>query len=100
MSTYWGYRCQDCSQDTEHWLNHGEMALSEFFLAHQLMHAYEFGWVEISILGSASYLDEMRSFLDTHEGHDIVLANEYGETKPVESVTKRKIGTGAKHEST
>ena len=27
MSTYWGYYCKNCKQESDHWFNHGEKLL-------------------------------------------------------------------------
>lgn len=91
MSVYWGYRCQDCNQETDHWFNHGEEQLSEYFAAYQLIKEYQFRWFDINLLGGSGFYDEMQEFLDNHLRHNIVLCNEYGDTAQLLQVPKRKI---------
>ena len=83
MSTYWGYCCIDCGQETDFYFNHGEEKLIEFLDAKKIMKATKWTWVSLSLLGADAYVDEIHEFLDTHDGHRIALKNEYGEIKPI-----------------
>ena len=78
MSTYWGYYCRTCSEESEHWHNRGEELLSEFYEARNAVRALQPIWVTVSTISQWADLD-MLIFLDDHEGHDIALHNEYGE---------------------
>lgn len=85
MSTYWGYYCLDCQDESDHWLNHGEAALREYFEITQMIEesGKEFIWLEIGIMGGDGFRGEMSEFLAKHWGHSIALRNEYGHTKPI-----------------
>lgn len=91
MSTDWGYRCLTCNIDSPRWLTNGEHALSQ---AHQY-------WPEIKAaialraklpmwdieINPIQYqrVEEgelfIVGFLEFHEGHYLVLLNEYGKTQ-------------------
>lgn len=80
MSTYWGYYCKTCEENSEHWFNHGEKQLEEFFIARGIINKYDFAFVKIYTLGNWATGD-IHEFLDRHEGHDICLHSEYGQIK-------------------
>ena len=80
MSTYWGYYCKTCSENSAHWFNHGEKLLAEFFEAKNLIEKCNFAFVEIYIQCDWASGD-MHKFLDKHSGHDICLHSEYGNIK-------------------
>ncbi len=83
MSTYWGYYCKTCEENSDHWLNHGEKCMEEFFIARDIFKKLNFTWVELQ---ASSYwaTSDMHEFLDKHDGHEICLHSEYGETKEFE----------------
>lgn len=84
MSTYWGYRCEDCNADSETWLNHGEEKLGEYVKAYRLFEKQNFQWIDIHIPGESWATGEMEAFLDNHKEHHLVLLSEYRQTKALE----------------
>lgn len=89
MSTYYGYHCRTCKQSSDYWLNHGDAALQEALDAWPTIIkpaidlGRKSGWIEvdISILGTTTYVydDTPIGFLDCHDGHTVVLEDEYGQ---------------------
>lgn len=80
MSTYWGYYCRTCSKESEHWHNHGEELLAEFYEAWRVVHALQPRWVSVRVGQPWDYCEwELGDFLKDHEGHDIALHSEYGD---------------------
>lgn len=93
MSTYWGFRCETCNVATPHWFNHGEDLLRSFWRyraalipAYRCLNQSDAPWaLELNYMGV--YDDPAPlAFLSEHEGHTIVLLNEYGDTEPVDAV--------------
>lgn len=80
MSTYWGYHCKTCDKNSDHWFNHGERQLEEFFIAKTIIDKHNFKWIELNTL-SGRNAGDMHEFLDNHRGHDICLHSEYGDIK-------------------
>ena len=85
MSTYWGYRCETCGENSDEWFNHGDADLAE--MARQwpsvksaLATLEAANWRFDAALGCPDVL----SFLRAHEGHTLVLRNEYDHTRPLE----------------
>ena len=95
MSTAWGYRCKTCCVDSPTWFNHGQELLCEAVAR----------WPEIKAIRSASFQHFMCDlepyayqehfdneptlwqFLEAHDGHDLMLQNEYGETVSIASMS-------------
>ena len=86
MSTYWGLYCETCNDESAHWYNHGDAQL-ELLVQHwpAIKKVYELReslWrLEMHMPGS-----DALAFMDEHDGHDIVLASEYGDRRSVEKV--------------
>lgn len=89
MSTYWRYRCLTCEKDCEYDMNHGDdrlKALAE--IAWPLIRNLQStvsdtpigGWLVIEVMGHSNII----GFLDTHDGHQIELRSEYGDTIPLD----------------
>ena len=85
MSTYWGYYCQACKEESEHWLNRGQEFLREYHALQLLMKQSEqtFDNLTVGIDGYDWAKGEMGEFFDKHSDHDIVLKNEYGNTEVI-----------------
>jgi hypothetical protein len=86
MSTYWGYRCETCQVDTDmHW-NHGKDILRRLApLAPALSKLNELsGYIDVRVSSRSD--EDIIAWLTRHEGHNLVLLNEYGETEPLEIV--------------
>jgi hypothetical protein len=84
VSTYWGYRCLTCRETSEmHW-NHGQEILRKLTLyAYSLRGFYELaGYVDL-VVHSRNPDENPVEWLLFHEGHALVLCNEYGETEPI-----------------
>lgn len=90
MSTYWGYKCLDCDEESDTWFNRGESKLIELAKVSDLiMDIYEkceCEWLEISLLNQTSPIDWIRK----HGRHNIILYNEYGDTKPINKQRQQK----------
>lgn len=91
MSTYWGYKCKDCDVSSEYWLNHGDDYLNVLAVTWQelekAMKPLEKwrGWrIDISHFNTED--EDPVDFLQQHEGHNIVLENEYGNIKELQDV--------------
>jgi len=82
MSTYWGYVCLDCNVETDHWHNHGEDLLREYYDLYKVVQDIptKYSWVGITVLCNALAADEMQEFLSAHYGHHVAIRSEYGRT--------------------
>lgn len=93
MSTYWGYCCLECNEETDRWFNHGQEKLREYFEFRQLIaqSGKTFRWIEIEyeVMGGGWAAGEMDDFLSTHEDHRIALKSEYGD---IESLSETDQG--------
>lgn len=99
MSTYWGYRCNDCDINSDTWFNHGEQKLTEIAEAWRITEALAWQHVRVGTeFGFGGYWFEIEGFLESHGAHDIILRNEYGDTLPlvrrdiIAVLTKRMAG--------
>ena len=83
MSTYWGYKCLDCDDESDVWFNRGESQLIELLkisdLIIDIFERCECEWVEISLCNQTGPIDWVR----VHGNHRVLLINEYGDTKPI-----------------
>ena len=82
MSTAWGYRCKTCCVDSPTWFNHGQELLCEAVAR----------WPEFiaSFYAYQEHFDNeptLWQFLEAHDGHDLMLQNEYGETVSIASMS-------------
>lgn len=86
MSEYMGYYCRTCAVASEHWHNHGDAMLSEFYHAKRCLMGSI--WVVLGTL--ARWPDTMmHTFLEEHDGHDIALQSEYGDVRDIIPVEPR-----------
>lgn len=83
MSTYWGYKCIDCDQESsDEWFNHGDEKLTACVeLWEHIKIINNSMWLSVELLGG-NY--DVFQFLEQHEGHDIKLHNEYGHIKDIQ----------------
>lgn len=83
MSTYWGYRCVDCNENSPAWFNHGESILRE--IAEFWDHIREIRRSRSLYVSTQdpAHDTEPIEFFDAHSGHRVVLRNEYGDTVPL-----------------
>jgi hypothetical protein len=87
MSTHWGYRCEMCGTDSDHWYNHGDGDLAEIY--HQwpklrgIHDLFLTAHWRLQLQCGDAYAAEVLNFLAAHDGHEIVLSNEYGNVKPI-----------------
>jgi hypothetical protein len=80
VSTYWGYYCRTCDEASEHWLNHGDDVLAEFYNVWQVVK--DIGTGLVGLRTDSGWADDAMSvFLEEHVGHNIALHNEYGDVK-------------------
>lgn len=84
MSTEWGYKCLTCNQESEDtWFNHGQDKLVEAVQVWpEIKKIQATVWLRV-VFDSDRYLSEPFLFLAQHEGHEIVLLNEYGKTEAI-----------------
>ena len=80
MSTYWGYYCRTCNVASDHWHNHGEELLTEFYDVWHVVKELQPAWIEVRTHSQWADL-EMTTFLEDHKGHGIALQSEYGDVK-------------------
>ena len=92
MSTYWGYYCRTCDIASDHWHNHGDDMLTEFYNAWHALRGMRLVWCSVSTLARWADL-EMSIFLGEHAGHDIALQSEYGDAK---DIAPEVIGQGSR----
>jgi len=78
MSKYWGYYCRTCNEATDHWHNHGEELLDEYYRAWHLIRTLQPLWIEVRTLTQWADI-EVAIFLGDHEGHDIALQSDRGD---------------------
>lgn len=90
MSTYWGYSCvsHDPPLNSDHWLNHGEDVLIDAYLRERRGEwpddDADLPWVEpepVVLRGFESTAPIW--WLRSHPHCEVVLHNEYGETRPI-----------------
>ena len=80
MSTYWGLHCKTCNESTDYFANHGEAGIRQYARLRRLIDGgVDFDMLNIEIDGYGWMIGELDEFWRKHAGHDIVLANEYGE---------------------
>lgn len=88
MSKYWGYHCVTCNISGESSKNHADVWLREVAeIAYPLIRPLEAAYaastndwgLDITIWGISEWVD----FLAAHDGHEIELQSEYGDTKPL-----------------
>lgn len=84
MSTYWGYYCPQCDQESEHWYNHGQEQLRRVLAMWPHVKAAQAidPDVEVSLPGTGSPW----GFLAQHDGHPLVLSNEYGQRWALDAI--------------
>lgn len=76
MSTAWGYRCKTCCVDSPTWSIRS--ASFQHFMCDLEPYAYQ------------EHFDNeptLWQFLEAHDGHDLMLQNEYGETVSIASMS-------------
>jgi hypothetical protein len=79
MSTHWGYRCETCDEDSPTWLNHGDNALRDIAANWSAIKAVsQIPCVKVEVIGDYDH-PHVLDFIEAHEGHAIVLRNEYGD---------------------
>jgi len=93
MSTYWGYRCNTCDEETDTFINHGEDTLEELVQIISLLSdnghiRSPLITVDIPGYGYSDY----STFIDKHINHDLCLMNEYGEIKPISKIQPLNYG--------
>lgn len=83
MSTWWGYRCRTCSQESERWANGstygGEAGLVTLLAMRQeleLLTALSDGALDTGSL--SHYAGEALAWLDEHKGHDVAVVESCG----------------------
>lgn len=80
-----GYYCRTCNEASEHWHNHGDGMLAEFFRASHAVNTLDPIWVIVrTVDGWAD--SQMSIFLAEHDGHDIALQSEYGDVRDMPAV--------------
>ena len=94
MSTDWGYKCNDCDIESDHWLNHGENTLTEAYRIYNELKLYNYqsGLVTVTLEFDFSeyFISEIKEFLNEHSRHNMVLCSEYGRELPLD--TEQEIG--------
>jgi len=87
MSTHWGYKCLDCGVSSDHYLNHGESTLQQVYHLGVSLHEarQKCPLIDIRVLGADFEDVDPIDFLAEHQGHVIVLENEYGDFKKIPS---------------
>jgi hypothetical protein len=88
MSTYWGYYCRNCDEASDHWHNHGDELLVEFYDAWHVVKAMNPVWIHVGTTSSWADL-EMSVFLEDHMGHDVALQSEYGDVRDIHVIDKK-----------
>lgn len=86
MSVNWGYYCQACEVETDHWLDHSEEALRQYIIIRTLMKQSKQQFDRLAVqVDNHDWVarDAMAEFFDEHGDHDIVLKNEYDDIKQV-----------------
>lgn len=85
MSTYWGYRCETCDVNSEHWWNHANEELANIYrlwpmlkTTEQALDAAGIWHIEITHLNVHDFPSPLE-FLHEHDGHAIALCNEYNQ---------------------
>lgn len=93
MSMYWGYHCTGCDVFSETWFNHGEHILrscaKNWQHIQQLQDNDESGYLEVHIMAHDYCTSGVWAFLREHMPHGLELANEYGETEPLDTAEVR-----------
>jgi hypothetical protein len=87
VSTYHGFRCKTCDEESGHDLKSGVEALREVAgpaLPHVLA-LRKLGWGETEWVGGWHRLGDLPDFAAKHHEHELVIVSEYGEEFPVES---------------
>jgi hypothetical protein len=84
VSTCWGYRCETCKVESDHWYNRGndflQCLLENIGAVNEFQKAFaDFIDWRIEITFPGGYGSEPLDFLRNHEGHNIIIKNEYGE---------------------
>lgn len=90
MSTYWGLRCATCNINTPTEWNHGDDDLSMIVQhwpmlkpVYELCSAGKLWRLNLTVDGWYDDLSPLY-FLSLHEGHHIMLHNEYGDAREIE----------------
>lgn len=86
MSTYWGYRCNDCDEEGERQINHDNGTLANYTRAYALLVQHDCfdGWLELTCDIMISW-GAAQEFLADHAGHHLQICSEYGERKEISS---------------
>lgn len=82
MSLNFGYRCNDCNEETMCLFNYGDRFLSEMFMIRKNLYIIR-SRTDYSIQSWRGPISEFVDFLHQHEGHKIELIDEYGKKKSV-----------------
>ena len=82
MSTYWGYVCLGCQQTSEFWLNHGDQVLGALLVGYSSVRDQrpDLAWQRLRVLDT---MEGPGEFIFDHWGHQLALANEYGQHRLV-----------------
>jgi len=87
MSTRWGYKCETCNEESPHWWNHADEELAVIAKqwptikpVYELFQKRDIWHIRFTFPDLYDHPDPL-DFLDTHDGHVIVLHNEYNDTK-------------------
>lgn len=95
MSTYWGYKCIDCNEESDHWLSHGEDTLREVYNLYIILDLkkYENRLVRVTLQFHLSryFTAEIMAFLSEHSSHNMVLHSEYGKELTLDNAPESMI---------
>ncbi len=94
MGTYWGYRCETCDVNSDRNWNHGDLQLEliyQHWPAIQEVHQLTMRDIPNLELRCLGWYDDPSplEFLTAHQGHVIVLSNEYGQTRAIPTLSPR-----------
>ncbi|MCP3685394.1 MAG: hypothetical protein GY861_22310 [bacterium] len=88
MSTYYGYYCKTCDDQSPHWFPYGGEVLRQLYFANRLLIKNNFHSVEVHALGINNCVWEIEDFLNKHIDHDVVITSEYGDILDVNLQTE------------
>jgi hypothetical protein len=89
MSKDWNFHCKTCDSEPVDFpgFNHGQDILRDIYKVRQHIYAIQLlNSVYISVeIVMTNYSADIWEFLHKHEGHEIELKSEYGDTEPIET---------------
>jgi hypothetical protein len=92
VSTYYGYYCASCREESDHWFNHGQNLLQTILALWPAVDALEKraaalpeGWKFLNVQFADRFESDVRQFLAEHYGHDLKIKSEYA-SQPAEEI--------------